>query len=202
MSSLAYALTRPASAGRKVVTMALLGATFLASSLAIGSLAIGSLTMGSLTPAHADSTTGQTQIAQSSSNNSTTTTPATAPSTKEKKTKHNPAETVEQRITDLHTALKITPDEEGAWSAVAQAMRDNAANMQKLIEQKHTQATQSMTALDDLETYQAFAQAHVDGLKSLTSTFKTLYDAMPDDQKKNADAVFQNFGRHGHVSHG
>ena len=37
------------------------------------------------------------------------------------------AETVEQRIASLHAALKITPDEEPAWQAVAQVIRDNAA---------------------------------------------------------------------------
>src|SRR5271169_5568794 len=36
------------------------------------------------------------------------------------------AETVEQRITSLHAALKITPDEETKWNGVAQAMRENA----------------------------------------------------------------------------
>ena len=36
-------------------------------------------------------------------------------------------ETVEQRITTLKTALKITPDQETKWNGVAQAMRDNAS---------------------------------------------------------------------------
>ena len=52
-----------------------------------------------------------------------------------------------------------------------------------------------MTAVDDLKTYQEFAQAHVDGLKNLTSAFSSLYDAMPDGQKKVADRVFQTNGR-------
>ena len=34
------------------------------------------------------------------------------------------AETVEQRIAALHTALKITPAQETGWQAVAQTMRD------------------------------------------------------------------------------
>ena len=76
-------------------------------------------------------------------------------------------------------------------------MRDNAANMQKLIAEKKKQAPQNMTAVDDLETYQKFAQAHVDGLKNLTSAFKSLYGTMSDQQKKNADQVFANFGRAG-----
>jgi len=104
-------------------------------------------------------------------------------------------ETVEQRITKLHADLKITPDQEAKWNAVAQAMRDNAANMDKLVAEKHQQAPQNMTAVDDLKTYQQFAQAHVDGLKNLTSAFSSLYNAMSDEQKKNADQVFANFRR-------
>jgi hypothetical protein len=111
------------------------------------------------------------------------------------------AETVEQRIASLHTALKITPSEEADWTSVAQAMRENAAAMQKLAADNTVQAPQSMTAVDDLKTYQKFAQAHVDGLKNLTSSFETLYNAMPDAQKKVADQVFQSSRHQGATSH-
>jgi protein CpxP len=103
-------------------------------------------------------------------------------------------ETVEARITKLHADLKITQNEESSWTSVAQAMRDNAANMEKLVVEKRKQAPQSLTAIDDLNNYQDFAQAHLTGLKNLTSSFKSLYDAMSADQKKNADHVFQSFG--------
>jgi Spy/CpxP family protein refolding chaperone len=112
------------------------------------------------------------------------------------------AETVEQRITKLHQDLKITPEQETKWNDVAQAMRDNAANMEKLVAEKRRQAPQNMTAIDDLDTYQKFAQAHVDGLKNLTSAFKSLYGAMSDQQKKNADQVFESFGRTPNSGHG
>ena len=104
-------------------------------------------------------------------------------------------ETVEQRITDLHASLKITPAEEAQWNGVAQAMRENAAAMDKLVATNRTTPPQNMTAVQDLQTYQQFAQAHVDGLKNLTAAFSTLYKAMPDDQKKVADQVFQTSGR-------
>jgi hypothetical protein len=90
----------------------------------------------------------------------------------------------------MHGELKITPDQEAKWNAVAQAMRDNAANMDKLITERQQQGAKTMTAVDDLEAAQRFAQANVDGLKNLSSAFKTLYEAMSDPQKKNADEVF------------
>ena len=102
---------------------------------------------------------------------------------------------VEQRIATLHAALKITPDEDAKWNAVAQAMRENASNLDQLIAGNRKTAPQDMTAVDDLTLYQKFAQAHVDGLKNLTSAFSSLYDAMSDQQKKNADQVFANFRR-------
>jgi hypothetical protein len=104
------------------------------------------------------------------------------------------SETVEQRITALHTELKITSEEEARWNDVAQVMRGNAAKMEKLVAEKQTAAPQEKTAIEDLKTYSEFAQAHVDGLKTLTASFDTLYRAMPDGQKKNADTVFRSFG--------
>jgi len=99
-------------------------------------------------------------------------------------------ETVEQRITSLHASLKIAPEQSAKWNGVAQAMRENAASMDKMIAANRTVPSQNKTAVDDLKTYQSFAQAHVDGLKNLIGSFSTLYAAMPDAQKKVADDVF------------
>jgi len=111
------------------------------------------------------------------------------------------SQSVEQRITSLHAALQITPKEDSDWNNVAQAMRENAAAMQKLAAERITQAPQSMTAVQDLMAYEKYAQAHVDGLKNLIASFDTLYDSMPAAQKKNADEVFLSFGRKGASSH-
>jgi len=110
-------------------------------------------------------------------------------------------ETVEQRISALKTALKITPDQESKWEGVATAMRENAAAMDKLVqEKKGTMA--SLNAVEDLKTYQEFSQVRLDGMKNLISSFKTLYDSMSADQKKNADQVFDNYGPRKSAQHG
>jgi hypothetical protein len=131
------------------------------------------LLAGSLSPALAQSTTQP---------------PAAAAATSSK------PETVEQRITTLKTALKITPDQESKWNAVAQSMRDNASAMEKLVATKRAIPPEKSTAVDDLKTYQEFTQLRLDGLKNLTSAFKSLYDSMPAEQKKNADLVFEKSG--------
>jgi leucyl aminopeptidase (aminopeptidase T) len=104
-------------------------------------------------------------------------------------------ETVEARITTLHTRLGITPDEEIKWTAVAQVMRDNESDMQRLISERRSAAPHDVTAVEDLKTYEHFTQAHVNGLKNLISSFEVLYSAMPAPQQAVADHVFMSFGK-------
>ena len=103
-------------------------------------------------------------------------------------------ETLDERITSLQKSLAITQDEEAQWQDVAQTMRDNEAGMQKLAAARSETPPDNVTAVDDLKDYQAFAQAHVDGLSKLTVSFGKLYDEMPAKQQKRADEVFAAFG--------
>jgi predicted small secreted protein len=101
---------------------------------------------------------------------------------------------VEARIKSLHDRLKITSAEEPQWSGVAQAMRDNARQMQGAIEQRRE--ARNMTAVDDLKAYQLMADTHAQGLEKLIPAFEALYDSMSDVQKKKADAIFGESRRH------
>jgi protein CpxP len=157
-----------------------------ARSAAIAALIGATVLASPLTSARADSTANAAiQLAQAATGSTET-----------------KMETVEQRITDLHAALKITPDEESKWNAVAQAMRENAANMDKVVAENRTTPPEDLTAMDQLKIYEKFSQAHVDGVKNLVPAFEQLYAAMPDAQKKIADDVFRNFGRKGVASPG
>jgi protein CpxP len=165
MSSFTHSIAMSATFARSVAVAALMGATMLAIPLV----------------ARADTATSPViQLAQAAQS------PAGAGATETK------GETVEQRITNLHAALKITPDQEAKWKEVAQDMRENAAAMDKLIAETRETPPQNMTAVDDLKMYRKFAQAHVDGLKNLLSHFEAFYAAMPDAQKKVADEVFRS----------
>jgi hypothetical protein len=110
---------------------------------------------------------------------------------------HQGPENLDQRIANLHQALKITAAEEPDWLVVAQTMRDNAAAMQRLVADNMAVAPETVTAIDELGAFQKFAQAHVDGIKNLTASFAKLYATMPDPQKKLADQVFRTYGRKG-----
>ena len=103
--------------------------------------------------------------------------------------KASPA-TVEARIKSLHDALQISPAQEPQWQAVAAAMRDNALTTSTLVAERVAKA-KTMTAIDDLHSYEAIADAHAAGVKKLTAAFEPLYAALSDAQKKTADDVFR-----------
>jgi len=101
---------------------------------------------------------------------------------------------VEERIKTLHTALKITPEQEELWNNVAQVMRDNAKTMDALVAARSEKAG-TMNAVDDFKSYGEITEAHTDGIKKFIPVFEALYASMSDAQKKNADTVFAHHGR-------
>jgi hypothetical protein len=105
------------------------------------------------------------------------------------------AQRIEDRIKTLHDKLEIANSQEPKWNDVAQAMRDNEATINQLIQDRH-QNPAAMTAIDDLQSYEKIAQAHLDGLHKLIPAFQALYNDMPDEQRKKADAVFSGFEGH------
>jgi hypothetical protein len=115
--------------------------------------------------------------------------PSMAPSAHTSKAKPSAVDRTEARIEQLHQALKITPAEEAQWGQVAQAMRDEATQMDQLITQRRAQQDM-MSAVDDLNNYAELAQTHADGVKKMSAVFAPLYSSMSDEQKKLADEVF------------
>jgi hypothetical protein len=95
---------------------------------------------------------------------------------------------VEARITQLYKELKITKDQESAWNAVAQDMRDNARAMSSNIGDRNS--SKAMNAADNLKSYAKIADTYADGLKKIAPDFETLYDTMSPTQKKTADQIF------------
>jgi hypothetical protein len=119
----------------------------------------------------------------------------------------NQADRVEGRITELHTKLHISADQEPKWETFAQSMRDNAKRMDDVLA-KRSQGLKAMTAVDDLRSYRDMTETHYDNLKKLVTAFEPLYDSMTADQKKTADTLFaqaqtpQQRARQGKVAKG
>lgn len=101
----------------------------------------------------------------------------------------------EDRIATLHNKLQITDAQTAAWETVAQVMRTNEAEISQLIYERH-ENPQSMSAIDDLNSYVAITQAHADASKRLLAAFQPLYSAMSPKQMKEADNVFGVFEGH------
>jgi len=114
------------------------------------------------------------------------------------------ADPVEAQIARLHDRLKITPEQQPLFDAVARAMRDNRDSHKGLMQQKQ-QNEGGMTALEDLRNYAEIAQHHADSVKTLADAFTPFYAALSDDQKKAADELFRQHKRrimgHHHMMH-
>ena len=109
---------------------------------------------------------------------------------------------VEGRIADLRVKFGITEAQKPQWEAFAQVMRDNAKSYDVTVKVR-VEKMKSMNAVEDLRSFQELAQAHADGLKKLTNSFKDVYDSMTPEQKKNADTVFHTYAqRTAHHHHG
>jgi hypothetical protein len=104
------------------------------------------------------------------------------------------ADRSEKRIKELHDKLRITATQEPQWGTVAQVMRDNGQAMRAGMTDRSTRL-KTMTAIDDLKSYQVVADRHSDGLKRLIPAFETLYASMTPEQRKRADHIF---GEHQH----
>lgn len=98
---------------------------------------------------------------------------------------------VESHINKLRHKLGITVAETPQWNALAAVMRQNAAEMESLYKQR-TRNAETMNAVQILQSYQAFTQAHLTGLNKLIPVFTKLYAVLSPAQKKTADELFEN----------
>ncbi|MGI4940719.1 MAG: Spy/CpxP family protein refolding chaperone [Janthinobacterium lividum] len=96
---------------------------------------------------------------------------------------------LDQRVRRLHSQLGITPEQEELWRPVATAMVDSASGVGDAMQARFNKP-QPMSAIDDIRTYQAVANAHAKGLMQLADAFAPLYAAMPPAQQKAADKLF------------
>ena len=70
-------------------------------------------------------------------------------------------------------------------------MRDNARKMDDDYKDRATRFA-SLNALENMQSYAQIAQEHAEDVQRLLAAFQPLYTAMPDAQKKLADAAFRN----------
>ena len=118
---------------------------------------------------------------------------ADAPPMREMRMRH-----VEGRIAFLKAELKITDAQAPQWNALAEAMRGDSAEIDKLRQDAFAQHDKPSTAIDRLERRQRMMQIGMVHLTKVTTALKPLYAVLSDEQKKTADELL---GRHGHHWH-
>jgi len=94
---------------------------------------------------------------------------------------------LERRITHLKSELKITPAQEALFNTWAQAMRDNATEMQKTFADLRGTRGQPHSAVDRLETNVKLTELRVTQDQRYLDAFKPLYASLSADQQKVAD---------------
>ena len=101
-----------------------------------------------------------------------------------------PVDPIAGRVKYLHDRLRITPEQEPLWDAVAQALRDNAQGIVPRLRER-LRARTSGSALDVLNAYEALGESQLEGLRKLIAAFGALYAGLSDAQKKIADAILR-----------
>jgi hypothetical protein len=102
---------------------------------------------------------------------------------------------VNDRIEAMRRRLQITAQQEPAWNAFAQTMRDNATATEQAYQDRAAHL-QTMTAVENLHSFAKLEQSRAEGLEGLATSFDTLYGQLSDTQKHVADAMFARQGEH------
>lgn len=150
----------------------------LAAACGLGPLTLGPAAHAQTTPAPA--ATSPTTPAE---------VPAPAPGGDAKDMPHHGGKGLNGYLDRLHADLKITPAEEPLWSKFSDTMRQNAADLGQAYRARRDKLP-TMTALEDMNSFIDVEQKRLDGMKRSSAAFADLYNAMPADQQKAADAVF------------
>ncbi|WP_189439934.1 Spy/CpxP family protein refolding chaperone [Rhodanobacter panaciterrae] len=122
-----------------------------------------------------------------------TTAPATASPSAASATHHaqKRADAVEERISDMHTQLKITDQQSKQWDAFAQTMRDNAKKAADAFHER-AQKLPTMNADEAMKSYAALTQLHAENMQKLSAAMSDLYAVLSPDQKQTADTMYRN----------
>jgi protein CpxP len=121
----------------------------------------------------------------------------------------DPTRHIEGRIAFLKAELKITPAQEPAFLPFAQAMRQNAAELGKIVEKRRERRDAirakeaigerlRVSALERMQQRAEMSKARAEQNQRMLAAFKPLYEQLSDEQKKTADELIADRGgRHG-----
>jgi protein CpxP len=103
----------------------------------------------------------------------------------------DPSTMADTRLADLKAQLTITPAQESAWQAFADAAKQQASGMQGLRAQMQAG---SATAPERMAQRASAMQQRAAGMTTMTKAFDALYGVLTPEQKTIADQHFGTMG--------
>ena len=100
------------------------------------------------------------------------------------------ADWVQRQLDRLHRQLKLTQAQEAAWTQFADSTMGNVRQIDDMYKDR-AQHFESMTAVDNVKSYQAIIQNEAEGLGKRAAALQALYDSLTPDQKQSADRFFR-----------
>ena len=96
------------------------------------------------------------------------------------------AERVEQHIAELHAELHITAAQQGQWEQFAQVMRENAKEMDQLLQQRAADFG-SMNAVQNMQSYAQIAQQHAQDTQKLAAALRHCrgFFGQPEEERRH-----------------
>jgi Mg-chelatase subunit ChlI len=105
-------------------------------------------------------------------------------------TQTSAVEHTEARIKELRGVLKITDAQANSWDTLTLVMRENAKEMDILTKNRDKNA-KPLNAVEEMKFHSQISETRLNQTKKFIPLFEDLYASMSDEQKKNADIVFQ-----------
>jgi hypothetical protein len=98
-------------------------------------------------------------------------------------------ERVEGRLSFLKTELKITEAQTPAWNDFAQAVRSAAKQRNERMKTVFSREEKAKTLPERLEAQEQFMAAHLEEVRQIKGSLKSLYAVLSDVQKTEADEM-------------
>jgi hypothetical protein len=97
----------------------------------------------------------------------------------------------QQRLTQLHQHLRITPTEQSAWDQFAEASMQNATRLDTAFRARAEQVP-TMNAIQNMQTFADLDMQRAQDMQQLVPAFQKLYAALSPAQQKTADQLFRD----------
>lgn len=107
----------------------------------------------------------------------------------------DPGARVDQRLTRLKSAIKLTAQQEPLWQAFAEKSKEEAGKGMQAMRERMKDNKQ-LTAPERFREMQEGMKQRLAAMEAINESFNRLYSALTPEQKAAADKHFSNAGRY------